>query len=553
MELRTRVQLGRTDRGDLDRLLGIAGTLADTGDVRSEVSARCLAAVAAANLGDRTSATTQIETARVLAARTRLIEFDVALLHAEATLALASDDRAAARTHLLAALDAIETANAVFGGTAANAALATEGREVADAAMAMAALETDPWRSLDWAERVRSVTATTPPVLAGAEAAREFTRLRAVTGELRRAERDGAPTAELRHAQVEIERRLRDTWLRQRSSAPPAASRRFDPDTLTPGHDIPTLVSIGLGRHTTVAVVVDRGGARRVDLPPPTDVAAVADRAASAFRGVATSGAPAVVEARRRTFVAAMASLDAAVLGPLDLDADEIVLVLPPALVALPWAATPTLIGRRFSIAPSVAWWQRTVAARRPTGDTALVVAGPRLAAAADDEAVGVAACHPGATLLSGAAATVAATIEALGRHDVAHIVAHGRFRNDNPLWSTIELADGALSLHELRRLDSVPATIVVATCESAISGGRSVAELQGLAATLLDLGACTVVASVGALPDDILTRDTMIAVHRDLCAGISPASSLARARAGLTPETIDPTAAALVTIGLAT
>jgi hypothetical protein len=263
------------------------------------------------------------------------------------------------------------------------------------------------------------------------------------------------------------------------------------------------------------------------------------------------------VAARRRAFVAALAALDATVLWPLDLDDGgddgEIVLVLPPSLVALPWAATSTLIGRRFSIAPSVAWWQRAVAAPRPAGRAALVVAGPRLASAAADEAAGVAACHIDATLLTGAAATVAATIEALGCHDVAHIVAHGRFRNDNPLWSTIELADGALSLHELRQLDSVPTTVVIATCESAISGGRSAVELQGLAATLLDLGARTVVASVGALPDDIHTRDTMVAVHRDLCAGIGPAASLARARAGLTPDTIDPTAAALVTIGLAT
>ena len=43
---------------------------------------------------------------------------------------------------------------------------------------------------------------------------------------------------------------------------------------------------------------------------------------------------------------------------------------------------------------------------------------------------------------------------------------------------------------------------MVLATCESGVGGGRSGAQLHGLAGTLLTMGARTIVAAIGALPD---------------------------------------------------
>ena len=110
----------------------------------------------------------------------------------------------------------------------------------------------------------------------------------------------------------------------------------------------------------------------------------------------------------------------------------------------------------------------------------------------------------------------------ALAEHDVVHFVAHGRFRHDNPLWSTIELVDGQLTVYELERLGHIPPTVVLATCESGIAGGRDGAQLHGLAGTLLTMGARTIVAAIGALPDTTETQQTMVDLHRDLVGGCS-------------------------------
>ena len=81
------------------------------------------------------------------------------------------------------------------------------------------------------------------------------------------------------------------------------------------------------------------------------------------------------------------------------------------------------------------------------------------------------------------------------------------RFRHDNPLWSTIELDDGQLTVYELERLGRVPPTVVLATCESGVGGDRGGTQLHGLAGTLLTMGARTIVAAIGALPDTAETR----------------------------------------------
>jgi hypothetical protein len=63
-------------------------------------------------------------------------------------------------------------------------------------------------------------------------------------------------------------------------------------------------------------------------------------------------------------------------------------------------------------------------------------------------------------------------------------------------------------------------------------------------------MGARTIVAAIGALPDTIETRDTMVQLHGDLVKGTSASGSLARQRAG-TDGVSSPTAAGLITLGV--
>ena len=82
------------------------------------------------------------------------------------------------------------------------------------------------------------------------------------------------------------------------------------------------------------------------------------------------------------------------------------------------------------------------------------IAAGPGLPGACD-EADAVAAIHR-TTALQGSSATVQAVTAALHRADLVHLAAHGRVRADNPLFSSLRLADGPLTVVDLERLDRV-------------------------------------------------------------------------------------------------
>jgi len=140
-----------------------------------------------------------------------------------------------------------------------------------------------------------------------------------------------------------------------------------------------------------------------------------------------------------------------------------------------------------------------------------------------------VAAIHR-TTALHGSSATVQAVTAALHRADLVHLAAHGRVRADNPLFSSLRLADGPLTVFDLERLDRVAPMVVLAACDS----GRPVVctgdELLGFSATLLSLGTHQLIASVVPIPD-VETAPLMIAFHRHLAAGHKAADALSQAQ----------------------
>jgi CHAT domain-containing protein len=164
-------------------------------------------------------------------------------------------------------------------------------------------------------------------------------------------------------------------------------------------------------------------------------------------------------------------------------------------------------------------------------------------------EAEAVAAIH-GTKPLVDAAATVEAVTAALGTASVMHLAAHGRFHVQNPLFSSLMLADGPLTVYDLERLDRVPTMVVLAACDS----GRSVVcagdELLGMSASFLAHGAQQLVASVVPVPD-AETGPLMVEFHRLLVAGLPAPEALARAQQEVTgDEAVIAAAAGFVCIG---
>jgi CHAT domain-containing protein len=159
-----------------------------------------------------------------------------------------------------------------------------------------------------------------------------------------------------------------------------------------------------------------------------------------------------------------------------------------------------------------------------------LVVRGPGLPAAAA-EIAGVASRYAGATVLDGGDASSGRMLAALDGCGLAHLAAHGAFRSDSPLFSSLRLADGPLTVHDLERLRRAPRRLVLPSCDSAQLAPAGADELLGLAAALLPLGTVGLVASVVPVNDDA-TAPLMLALHDGLRRGESMAEALRGARA---------------------
>jgi CHAT domain-containing protein len=183
-------------------------------------------------------------------------------------------------------------------------------------------------------------------------------------------------------------------------------------------------------------------------------------------------------------------------------------------------------------VAPSLTTWLR-LAARAPVNrKKQSLVAGPGLRHA-DAEVRDLGTLLPDAIVLRREKATAAAALAALDGAALAHLACHGRFRSDSPLFSALELADGPLTALDLQSLRRAPDVLVLSACDLALSNRHPGDELLGLASALLAMGTRTIIASVVAVPD-AHARRLMLAFHRELASGASPALALARAQATL-------------------
>lgn len=228
-----------------------------------------------------------------------------------------------------------------------------------------------------------------------------------------------------------------------------------------------------------------------------------------------------------RAIRVAAAELDA-LLGPLG-GSRPLVVVPVGALHGVPWAALPSCRGRAVSVAPSVGAWLRAVAADREVGAGRVWLAGPRLRHARG-EAASLHAAH-GGVLRTGRCATASAALAAMDGADLVHVAAHGRFREDQPLFSCVELADGPLYGYDVQRLPRPPRRVVLSACDTGRAAVWPGGDAIGMATALLRCGTASVIASVLPVPDRQAVP-LVTALHAGLADGRRPAEALAMAQA---------------------
>jgi CHAT domain-containing protein len=149
-------------------------------------------------------------------------------------------------------------------------------------------------------------------------------------------------------------------------------------------------------------------------------------------------------------------------------------------------------------------------------------------------------ALYPDAVAISPPESTTAEVLRRLDGAGLVHLACHGWLRADNPLFSSLVLSDGPLTVQELHTSGVAPHRLVLASCQSGADVAYAGDEVVGFIGSVLARGTAGVVASVAAVPD-VAAVDLMYALHERLTQGRTLAHALFDARASL--DRTDPAA----------
>ena len=231
---------------------------------------------------------------------------------------------------------------------------------------------------------------------------------------------------------------------------------------------------------------------------------------------------------------------------------DGPVIIVPPGrLHPIPWALLPALKDRVISVAPSASAWMRAHQAPKPKDRQVVLARGPGLATGGAEVPL-VARLYDDVTVLEDAAATADKVLSALDGAWLAHVAAHGIFRADSPLFSSLRMHDGPLTVYDFERLHRAPYRLVLSSCEGGVLAPAGANELLGLVSSLLPLGTAGIIASIVPLNDEAVVP-LMVDLHRHLRVGQSLAESIYHVRHELTDDPVQhATAMSLVSLGAA-
>jgi tetratricopeptide (TPR) repeat protein len=484
------------------------------------------------------------EAGRLLACAARAARRRVpAFARAAGSLATALQaEQAGDRRRLLAAcgrgFGLLEEHLATLGAAELRAHATAHGAELAGLAQRAALRSGRPRLLLEWSERWRGVALAAPPRPAGDPAARaELAALRDVAARLERAEtlipeRPGSfPATVLHRERLRLEAAIRRRTLRAtpRRRRPPAA---FDAGTLLAALGPARLLELTVIDGDLHVLVCGDGRIRRLAAGPAAEASREVDFARFGLNRIARGSlAEPAAEALAALSVAGR-RLEALLLGAAraQLGDGPLVIVPPGRLNAVPWGLLPSLTGRAVTVAPSARTWCEASTAGPFGLDRTVLVAGPGLGAASTEVRT-LASQYERATVFTGGSATTARVLTAIDGAGLAHIAAHGTFRADSPMFSSLRLDDGPMTVYDVERLRRAPFRLILPSCESGRLAPAGADELLGLASALLPLGTTGIVASVAQV-NDRAAAPLMLALHRRLrAAGPGPGALAAALR----------------------
>jgi tetratricopeptide (TPR) repeat protein len=438
-----------------------------------------------------------------------------------------------------------------FGASELRAQASAHGAELATLAQRYAVGAGRPRLLLSWSERWRATALAVPAVrpVADAELQGVLAALRDVTRRLETAESEGKPPAALRREQRRLENTVRSRTLRTSGGATPSAV--FSPADLLDELGTAQLIEIVEVDGTMYVLACGGGKVRQFAAGQTGDAIRAADFARFALRRIARSRPEDDMASALSILAAAGPRLQQALLGPAirQLGDGPLVIVPPGKLHAIPWGLLPALRDRVVSVAPSATAWMRAHTAAEPQRHNVTLARGPGLASDGA-EVPAVARMYNDVTVLAGTEATAEKVLYELDGAWLAHVAAHGVFRADSPLFSSLRMHDGPLTVYDFEQLRKAPYRMILSSCDSGALAPAGSDELLGLVSSLLPLGTAGIVAATLPLNDRAVVP-VMVGLHRHLRAGRNLAESLCNVRRELSGDPVQQaTAASLITLG---
>jgi tetratricopeptide (TPR) repeat protein len=448
-----------------------------------------------------------------------------------------------------------------LGASELRAQATAHGAELAALAQRHAARARQPRLLLTWSERWRATALAVPAVrpLADEQLNSGLAALRGVTRRLEQLRHETTPNAATQQERFRLERErsrlegvVRTCVLRTPGIAYPGRTP-VNIRELLDELGAAQLIEIADVDGTLSALLCRAGKVRQFTAGRAKDATQAAAFARFALRRLARSRSGDDLDSALAILKAAGPRLQEALLGPACryLGDGPVVIVPPGKLHTVPWTLIPALGDRAVSVVPSAGAWMRARAASPPSHQRVTLARGPGLMTDGAEVPV-VAKLYDNVTLLADGEATTEKVLYALDGAWLAHIAAHGNFRADSPMFSSLRMNDGPLTVYDFEQLRRAPYRLVLSCCDSGVLASAGADELLGLVSSLLPLGTAGIIAAIVPLNDHAVVP-VMLDVHRQLRAGQSLAEAIHSVRRGPAGDPIrQATAESLVALGAA-
>lgn len=146
----------------------------------------------------------------------------------------------------------------------------------------------------------------------------------------------------------------------------------------------------------------------------------------------------------------------------------------------------------------------------------------------------------PESKSLTGDQATFAAFMENAPQFDILHMACHGQFRPENPLFSSLHLADGFITVRDICQQKLKASIVTLSACETGVHKIFAGDEILGLARGFLAAGAKSLILSLWKVNDEA-TSNLMKDFYTQLQTGQTVSAALRIAQRGFIKRGIHP------------